>query len=207
MTTANDVKEYMDVVNGGMFCICDSSYVPLYVRMIHGQRRGQYTGSEIFRDIVSSKKYRMIFMGAQQDVLDGLRSHLSELNPEVNEMQFVELPFKPVEEFDYPAIADIIERDGAQIVWIALGAPKQEYFMSRLKPHLKHGVMIAVGAAFKFFSGVGVNRAPKWMIDHHMEFVHRLWVEPRKQIRRCYHIAVSLPRILYHESRLKRSRE
>ena len=41
-------------------------------------------------------------------------------------MTFYELPFCKVTEFDYPAIAEMIEKDGADIVWIALGAPKQE---------------------------------------------------------------------------------
>ena len=74
-------------------------------------------------------------------------------------MTFLELPYMSVEEFDYANIAKEIETDEADIIWIALGAPKQEYFMDRLKPHLKRGVMIAVGAVFKFYSGVEARRA------------------------------------------------
>ena len=84
-----------------------------------------------------------------------------------------------VEEFDYANIAKEIETDEADIIWIALGAPKQEYFMDRLKPHLKRGVMIAVGAVFKFYSGVEARRAPKWIIKWHLEFVYRIFREPR----------------------------
>lgn len=199
MNTANRKPEYLEVVNGGMFSICDSSYVPLYIRWIHGFRFHQYAGSEIFQDIVNSGKYRMIFLGAQQHVLDGLRQNLMKVNPAVAEMQFVELPFRPVEQFDYSEIADIVRRDGAEIVWIALGAPKQEYFMAHLQKYLDHGVMIAVGAVFKFFSGVDTRRAPQWMVEHHLEFLHRLKTEPRKQMVRCYHIVATLPRLLLQE--------
>lgn len=94
-------------------------------------------------------------------------------------MQFIELPYKAVEDFDYEGIAKEIEADGADIIWIALGAPKQEIFMSRLKPFLKHGVMIAVGAAFKFYSGTDEKRAPKWMLKSHMEFVYRIFCDPK----------------------------
>ena len=198
---ANRNPEYLRVVNGGMFSICDSSYVPLYVKWIYGQRREQYCGSEIFRDIVSSRQYRMIFLGAQQSTLDSLKANLEKMNPDVAGMRFVELPFLPVCEFDYPAIARMIEEDGADIVWIALGAPKQEIFMSELKPHLGRGVMIAVGAAFKFFSGVETKRAPEWMVRHHLEFVHRIVQEPRKQLRRCFDILRTLPLLLYREWR------
>ena len=201
---ANRNPEYLKVVNGGMFAICDSSYVPLYLKWIYGKRYEQYCGSQIFRDIVAGRKYRMIFMGTSQETLDGLRNRLAEMNPEVKGMKFIELPFRKVEDFDYPEIARTIEEDGADIVWVALGAPKQEIFMSKLKPHLKRGVMIAVGAAFKFYSGTDVQRAPEWMVKHHLEFVHRIYKEPKKQLKRCWGIVSTLPGLLWGEWRRSR---
>ena len=204
LTVVNKDKDYREVVNGGMFSICDSSYVPLYIKWLYGERYGQYCGSEIFKDIVSGGKYRMIFLGTQQNILDGLKANLAKLNPEVVNMTFSELPFRKVDEFDYEGIAEMIEKDGAEIIWIALGAPKQEIFMSRLKPHLKHGVMIAVGAAFKFYSGVSSNRAPRWMVRHHLEFVHRIFKEPKKQLKRCSMIVFTLPKLLWQERKRKK---
>lgn len=204
LNTANRIQPYLDVVNGGMFAICDSSYVPLYIKWINGEKYEQYCGSEIFLDVVSSRKYRMIFLGTQQPILDSLKENLKKYNPDVAEMKFVELPFRKVSEFDYAGIAKMIEEDGADIVWVALGAPKQEFFMSKLKPHLNHGVMIAVGAAFKFFSGVGEKRAPQWMIDKHLEFVYRLGRDPKKQFTRCYRIISTLPGLLISEWLLQR---
>jgi N-acetylglucosaminyldiphosphoundecaprenol N-acetyl-beta-D-mannosaminyltransferase len=200
LDNANRYPEYCSTVNNGMFAICDSSYVPLYIRWIYGLKREQYCGAHIFKDIVASRKYRMIFLGGSNKVLNGLKKQLKQMNPDVEAMQFVELPFLPVEKFDYPAIAETIHEDGAEIIWVSLGAPKQEMFMERLRPHLRHGVMIAVGAAFKFYSGVDVQRAPDWMVKHHAEFVHRILVEPKKQIRRCMGIVTSLPRVLTSEA-------
>ncbi len=204
LTVVNKDKDYREVVNGGMFSICDSSYVPLYIKWLYGERYGQYCGSEIFKDIVSGGKYRMIFLGTQQNILDGLKANLAKLNPEVVNMTFSELPFRKVDEFDYEGIAEMIEKDGAEIIWIALGAPKQEIFMSRLKPYLKHGVMIAVGAAFKFYSGVSSNRAPRWMVRHHLEFVHRIFKEPKKQLKRCSMMVFTLPKLLWQERKRKK---
>lgn len=202
LNTANRERKYLEVINNGMFSICDSSMVPVYIRWIHGVAYKQYCGSEIFVDVISSRKYRMIFLGTQQNILDGLQKNLAKkYNPEVVDMQFVELPFRKVEEFDYQAIARMIEDDKADIVWVALGAPKQEFFMHYLKPHLNHGVMIAVGAVFKFFSGTSVNRAPQWMVKHHLECVHRIFKEPKKQIPRCFDIVRTLPGLLYSEWR------
>lgn len=204
LDTVNRDESYRKVVDSGMFSICDSSYVPLYIKLIYGREREQYCGSEIFRDIVKSRRYRMAFLGTRQPLLEGLRANLMTWNPDVATMRFEELPFLDVDSFDYPAIARMIEEDGAEIIWVALGAPKQEQFMHRLQPHLKHGVMIAVGAAFKFYSDQGETRAPEWMLKMHLEFAHRLSQEPKKQFKRCCGIVKSLPRLLYAETRRKR---
>lgn len=205
MNIVNRDDKYKKVVNGGMFSLCDSSYVPLYLKWIYGIKREQYCGSQIFKDIIALRKYRMIFLGTQQQILDGLKNELKKINPDVESMQFIELPFLKVEEFNYSEIAKTIEDDNADIVWIALGAPKQEQFMALLKPHLSHGVAIAVGAAFKFFSGTDVKRAPEWMIKNHLEFVYRIMSEPKKQLKRCGWIIATLPRLLVNEWKRKKS--
>lgn len=199
----NRNETYKEIVDGGMFSICDSSFVPLYLKLIYNIDRSQMAGSEIFETVVREGKYRMCFLGASQRILDALKSELAKINSKVEEMLFYELPFCDVSDFDYEAIANLIEEDGADIVWVALGAPKQEIFMSNLKPYLRHGVMIAVGAAFKFFSGIDSKRAPKWMINAHLEFVYRIFSEPRKQTKRCILILVHLPKILREEYKRK----
>lgn len=203
LNIANRNPYYLKVVNGGMFSICDSSYVPLYIKWIYGIRYEQYCGSQIFIDIIRSQKYRMIFLGTSQPILNGLRNNLLKENSDVANMQFIELPYKTVDYFDYENIAKIIETDDADIIWIALGAPKQEIFMSRLKPFLTRGVMIAVGAAFKFYSGTDEKRAPEWMLKAHMEFVYRILRDPKKQLKRCAWIIMTLPKLLYEEWKRK----
>lgn len=200
LNIANRDKQYRKVTDGAMFSICDSSFVPLYVKWIYGRKREQYCGSQIFNEIVSGRKYRMAFLGTSQGVLDGLKKNLTEnFNPDCADMLFYELPFLKVEEFDYPAIAKMVEVTEADIIWIALGAPKQDIFMSLLKPHLKHGVMIGVGAAFKFYSGQEEKRAPEWMVKHHLEFVYRICQDPKKQLKRCGWIVLMLPLMFCQE--------
>lgn len=208
LNIANRQPEYMKVINNGMFAICDSSYVPLYLKWIYGIKREQYCGSQIFMDIVRMKKYRMFFMGTSSDILMGLKKTISKIDSRIENMTFYELPFCTVDGFDYKAIAEMVNRDGADIIWVALGAPKQEIFMSKLKPYLKHGVMIAVGAVFKFYSGgVDVKRAPEWMVKAHLEFVYRIFSEPKKQLGRCAWIVRTLPGLLIGEWRKKNAKK
>lgn len=199
---------YRDTVDGSMFSICDSSWVPLFLRWLYGMKVRQYCGSQIFEDAVRARKYRMFFMGTSAEVLNALRKNLAErYDGRIASMQFHELPYREVEDFDYPAIGSMVNADKPDIIWVALGAPKQEIFMSMLKPYIKKGVMIAVGAVFKFHSGVSEKRAPRWMTDCHLEFLYRLTREPRKQFRRCGMIVRTLPAILYEEYKKKENKK
>lgn len=62
-------------------------------------------------------------------------------------------PFCGLEEYDYKGIAEMINRSGADLVWIAMRAPKQDYFAVNILPYLDHKVCIGVGAAFRFYIG------------------------------------------------------
>jgi N-acetylglucosaminyldiphosphoundecaprenol N-acetyl-beta-D-mannosaminyltransferase len=175
----------------------------LYLKWIYGLHVEQYCGTDLFRDIIGLRRYRMAFLGGSQETLDALKKKLVEEGTDDTDMLFMELPFRAVEDFDYKDIANQVNAFGADIIWVSLGAPKQEQFMSRLTPHLMRGVAIAVGAAFKFYSGVGERRAPQWMLDMHLEFVYRLLSSPRKQLRRCAGIVSTLPKLLWQEWRRK----
>ena len=201
---ATDI-DYRDVVNGSMFSICDSSWVPLFLKQIYGIEREHYCGSMIFKDIIEKKQYRQFFMGTSEEILIALQRNLTEIDPSIENMTFYELPYCNVGDFDYQEIATMVNKDNPDIIWVALGAPKQEIFMSKLKPYLNRGVMIAVGAAFKFFSGLEEKRAPVWMQKMHLEFAYRLLSDPKKQFLRCYQILVSLPGVLREEISRKKN--
>jgi N-acetylglucosaminyldiphosphoundecaprenol N-acetyl-beta-D-mannosaminyltransferase len=199
----NDLN-YRKVVGGAMFSICDSSWVPVFLKLIYGIDRSQYCGSMIFKDLIEMKRYRHLFIGTSTRVLNSLKDNLMVMDPAIKGMTFYEPPFCDVEDFDYPAIAEMINRDNPDIIWVALGAPKQEIFMSKLQPYLKRGVQIAVGAAFKFYSGLDEKRAPAWMRRSKLEFLYRIYAEPKKQFARCKQIVLTLPGIIREESRRKR---
>ena len=206
LNNANRNANYLKAVNESMFCICDSGYVPLYIKWIYGIRYPQYCGAQIFKDIVTSRKYNMCFLGTNTQILDALKANLIQYDSKIKDMLFYELPFKSVEEFDYEGIAKMVEEAKADIIWVALGAPKQDYFMNLLQKHLHHGVMLGVGAVFKFYSGLEEKRAPQWMLNHHLEFVFRIFSEPKKQLKRCGWIVATLPSLLWNEWKQKNNK-
>lgn len=196
--------EYKKMINGGLFSVCDSSYVPLYLRFLYGIHREQYTGHQLFLHILEQRKYRMMFLGSSDRILQPLRKELIARDPRIGDMKFIELPFEEAENFDYEEIGNMVNADCPDIIFVSLGAPKQEKFMHYLAPHVNHGVLISVGAVFKFVSGIDARRAPEWMVRNHLEFIHRIFKEPGKQIRRTFSILSSLPKIFKYEIKRKK---
>ena len=117
-------------------------------------------------------------------------------------MSFETLPFEKVENFNYQAIANMINQDNPDIIWVSLGAPKQEEFMYKILPYLNRGVMFGFGAIFDFYSeATNKQRAPKIFLILKIEWIYRLIREPRKQGKRITNIIKVLPRILMEEIR------
>lgn len=195
--------EYRAVVNASMFSICDSSWATVFLKRLYGTHYQPYCGSQIFEDLTGKKQYRHFFIGTSEIILEGLKNELLKIDPAISGMSFFAPPFCKVEEFDYPAIAKIIHKDNPDIIWVALGAPKQENFMYRLQPLLKRGVMIGVGAVFNFYCGLenAPKRAPQWIVKLHLEFVYRVFSEPKKQLQRCKDFLLTLPKIYKEEKR------
>jgi N-acetylglucosaminyldiphosphoundecaprenol N-acetyl-beta-D-mannosaminyltransferase len=117
-------------------------------------------------------------------------------------MSFETLPFEKVENFNYQAIANMINQDNPDIIWVSLGAPKQEEFMYRILPYLNRGVMFGFGAIFDYYSGANkIKRAPKIFLNLKIEWVYRLIKEPRKQGKRISNIIKVFPKIIMKEKR------
>jgi len=84
---------------------------------------------------------------------------------------------------DQPEIIDRINAAKPDVLFVALGNPKQELWMGRNRAKLDVGVMIGVGGTFNFIAGK-VKRAPKWMQRCGLEWIYRILQEPGRLWRR-----------------------
>jgi N-acetylglucosaminyldiphosphoundecaprenol N-acetyl-beta-D-mannosaminyltransferase len=91
-------------------------------------------------------------------------------------------PFRPLTDADLDAIAARVRASGANILWIGLGTPRQDYLVHRLSESLPMPI-VPVGAAFDFWSGA-IKEAPKMLHGSGFEWLHRLASEPRRLWRR-----------------------
>lgn len=112
-------------------------------------------------------------------------------------------PYRDLTDDDVDALADRIRASGAQIVWVGLGTPRQDYLVPRLAARLPVAV-VPVGAAFDFWAGQ-VAEAPRWLHGSGLEWVYRLLREPRRLWRRYL---IGNPRFVLGavQHRLRRSR-
>ncbi len=92
-------------------------------------------------------------------------------------------PFRPLTPEEETAVVADIVRCRAEIVWVGIGVPKQEKWMARISGRLPGSVLVGVGAAFDFHSGL-VPQAPRWMQQRGLEWLFRLVREPRRLWRR-----------------------
>ena len=80
---------------------------------------------------------------------------------------------------DEAAIVDAINASGADVLWVGLGVPFEYEFCLRHKARLKVGWVVTCGGCFNFAAG-DYRRAPDWMQRSGLEWLYRLWREPRR---------------------------
>ena len=80
---------------------------------------------------------------------------------------------------DEAPVIDKINASGADVLFVCLGAPKQEQFMARHQKALHVKLMAGLGGSLDAFAGT-VKRAPKWMIRLNLEWLYRLIKEPKR---------------------------
>lgn len=97
-------------------------------------------------------------------------------------------------------VVDAIRQSGADVVFVCLGAPKQELWMAKNGPATGAHLLCGLGGSLDVFAGV-VERAPKFWCDHGLEWLHRLIKEPRRIGR-----MMKLPLFLVHVKQEKRRR-
>lgn len=88
-------------------------------------------------------------------------------------------PFRPLTATEEAQIIGQINQAAPDIIWVGLGTPKQDLWMAAHRHQLTAPVLIGVGAAFDFHTG-RIPQAPRWMQQSGLEWLFRLWQEPRR---------------------------
>lgn len=145
----------------------------------------QVRGPDLFENVMDHGRrtgVKHFLLGSTEEVLGLLERSLMARYPGVQIVGRESPPFRPLSEDELSAQDSRIKESGAEIVWVGLGTPKQDFEVKRIADSMPV-LAVAVGAAFDFSAGT-LAVAPKWMQQLGLEWLHRLMAEPRRLWRR-----------------------
>ena len=148
------------------------------------------------------RPYKHVLVGNTAKKVEQIKEFVRQKGVDVD-LQHVDVPFIPVDQFDYPAIAKQINELKPDIVWVSLGAPKQETFISNIFPYIEQGVLFGIGAAFNFYTG-DLHNNKKEIFGVRLIWLERLFKEPKKQFGRIFKYLLLMPKLYLEEKRKKR---
>lgn len=195
-------EDYREIVNRADVNLCDGSSIAKMAGVIHGKKLSSYTGPDLFCSYIR-KPLRHIIIGNTEENRTKLQEKLIREGYD-HTINTVALPFQGVDEFDYEEIAGEVNSFEPDIIWVSLGAPKQEIFIGNLYPYIEQGVLIAIGAAINMFAGGKKNRrSPDLFRKLHMEWLYRVAQEPKRIGKRAWGYFKVIPGMVISELKTK----
>ncbi|HQF61006.1 MAG TPA: WecB/TagA/CpsF family glycosyltransferase [Anaerolineaceae bacterium] len=127
--------------------------------------------------------WRHYFYGGAPGVPEQLSASLSARFPGLQVCGTCSPPFRPLTDTESQAMQAEIQSAHPDILWVGIGSPRQERWMSAWVNCLDVPVLVGVGAAFDFLSGIK-PQAPRWIQRSGLEWLFRLFSEPSRLWRR-----------------------
>lgn len=184
--TAYEDKSYRNVQNSAAMIFPDGEPLSIVSRKRGFKDAKRVTGPDFMEQMFirgnEGDGLRHFFYGGSQDTLDTLKKILKEKYPGLQIAGMYSPPFRPLSgEEDAQAIR-MINESNPDIVWVGLGAPKQERWMYDHRGKVQ-GLMFGVGAGFDYHAGK-LKRAPMWMQKMSLEWLVRLLQDPGRLWKR-----------------------
>jgi N-acetylglucosaminyldiphosphoundecaprenol N-acetyl-beta-D-mannosaminyltransferase len=170
--------EYRDLLNRGDLTIPDGIGPALAVRVLGGPFN-RTPGVEAMQDAIRSTSLRHFFFGGTPEILAVISHRIAE---EVGESALAGVyapPFRPLTEAEWTDAASHMRESRADVVWVGLGVPKQDFAAEKLRGMNAAPVICCVGAAFDFYAG-SKRRAPAMVRALGLEWIFRLLQEPSR---------------------------
>jgi N-acetylglucosaminyldiphosphoundecaprenol N-acetyl-beta-D-mannosaminyltransferase len=161
--------------------LCPDGMPLVFIGKLRRQAVSQTCGANLLdrmmRDSIQSglKHY---FYGGTDGVAGEMVVALRQQYPGIKIVGHGTPPFRPLTDDEIEILAEEISELQADVVWIGLSTPKQEYLMHRLKDR-SSATFLGIGAVYDFVTG-RVSRAPRWMQRVGLEWLYRLASEPKR---------------------------
>lgn len=184
VVSASRDAAYRDIINGSDMATPDGAPVAWMLRRQGFVGQPRISGPDLMWALcerAAAESLPVYCYGSTESTLALLEARLRAAFPALK-MTMDSPPFRVLSAEEDAAAVERIHASGAGIVFVGLGCPKQERWMAAHRGTI-HAVMIGVGAAFDFHAGT-VQRAPAWMRNNGLEWLHRLASEPGRLWKR-----------------------
>ena len=181
-------KEFQKILNSADLFVPDGISLVWTAKILGYPLKERVTGTDLMKEffkIAEKRGYKSFFFGDTKETLKLLRDKLKKAFPNLKIVGFYSPPFRSLTEKENKEIIKMINEKEPDVLWVALGLPKQEKWIFVHKEELKVPVVAGVGAAFKFLSE-RVKRAPDWVGKHGFEWLWRFFQEPKRLWRRTF---------------------
>ena len=164
---------------------CDGAGAMMAVKQKGYPNACKIPGCELWLKIINRFQEEKTFylVGGKQEVIDETVAKLKVDYPSINIVGYRN-GYIRTEEEKQALIEDIAEKK-PDVVFVAMGSPKQELLMEEIQKR-HDAIFQGLGGSFDVYTG-HVKRAPEWWVNHNMEFAYRLLKEP-KRIKRQIHL-------------------
>lgn len=184
VVSASQDSDYRDIINGSDMATPDGAPVAWMLRRQGFSGQPRISGPDVMWTLcerAAGEGLPIYCYGSTEATLTLLEARLWAAFPALR-VRMESPPFRALTAEEDAAAVECINNSNAGIVFVGLGCPKQERWMAEHRGRI-NAVMIGVGAAFDFHAGT-VQRAPAWMRDYGLEWLHRLLSEPGRLWKR-----------------------
>jgi N-acetylglucosaminyldiphosphoundecaprenol N-acetyl-beta-D-mannosaminyltransferase len=185
VVTATQDEEFSRVVREADMATPDGAPVAWMLRRAGYSTQQRINGPDLmwkYCEQANSTGESIYLYGGTNETLVILQQKLAVAFPALRVAGAYSPPYRELTAEEDAAAVDAINNSGAGVVWVSLGCPKQEKWMASHRGKV-HAVMVGVGAAFDYHAGT-ITRAPLWMQNRGLEWLHRLCSEPRRLWKR-----------------------
>jgi N-acetylglucosaminyldiphosphoundecaprenol N-acetyl-beta-D-mannosaminyltransferase len=179
VVTAAQDAEFARVINEADLATPDGAPIAWMLRRLGFLHQQRINGPDLMLKYCEQAALRgesVFLYGGTPETLQLLQPALRDRFPALTIAGAISPPFRPLTPAEDAEVIATINASKAGTVWVSLGCPKQEKWMAAHR-HRIHSVMIGVGAAFDFHAGTA-RRAPTWMQNCGLEWLHRMASEP-----------------------------
>lgn len=181
VVTSSRNHQFHAVINNADLAAPDGAPVAWVVGHLARRRQERINGPDMMLRYMAAAQdcgQSVYLYGCSPATLDALQLAIARDFPRLRIAGASAPPFRELSEDEDQAAVDAINNSGANMVFVALGCPKQELWMGAHCGRVA-APMVGVGAAFDYHAGV-LRRAPLWWQRHGLEWLYRLAREPRR---------------------------